>query len=280
MTRSTEEPAINCLLAREQPVVEREGRFAIARRPDVDLHRCTTCEGQAHIPAYQGSYRVMRPCPGAWMDRRIELFNKARIPARYADAQLRTFEPRDASHVAILGALTASLAGFKPGDRGKLFHGPVGTGKTHLLVGYLRHLTLEKGVPCRYVEFSHLLAELRELYGQGRSEAEILGPLATIPVLAIDELGKGRCNDFELRIIDELISRRYNDASVTTFFATNYTPRPGDHDAPRATGDTREYLADRIGERSESRIFEMCEFVPLFGEDFRKHLYRSGGGGG
>src|SRR5690606_10783657 len=129
--------------------------------------------------------------------------------------------------------------------------------------------TLDKAIGCGFVEFTHLLGELRRLYSEGRSETEILAPLAAIPVLAIDELGKGRSNDFELRIIDELVSRRYNDTAVSTFFTSNYAP------GGQRPDTTVESLADRIGERVESRLYEMCEFIPLTGNDYRQKLYRT-----
>ena len=52
-------------------------------------------------------------------------------------------------------------------------------------------------------------------------------PLFTIPVLFLDELGKGRGtpNDFELRTIDEIVNRRYDNPDLTTFFASNYCDR-------------------------------------------------------
>lgn len=257
-----------------------EGAYAVAKRPtNYAIHACVPCEGQAHIAHYdERNYRYIRPCPGALLDRRMELYNKARIPARYAHAQLSTFTPTHASHPAIMEELGAYLHAFTPGDPGKIFMGDVGTGKTHLLVATLRHLTLNKGIPCRFIEFTHLLSNLREQYSQNKGEGEILGPLAEIPVLAIDELGKGRNSDFERRILDELISRRYNDASLTTLFTTNYHNRSDStvsFHAPQAASKGREYLGDRIGARVESRIYEMCEFVSLAGEDFRVRLHHN-----
>jgi len=261
-----------CLLANAEPIIEAVGAQAVARRPDIDLNGCPLCEGNAHIPIWRDGYRYSKPCPGAYMDRRIDLFNRARIPARYAEADITNFVPRDAAHAAIIEGLFTWVAGFEPGDRGRVWAGPVGTGKTHLMVACLRRFTLEKGLGCRYVEFSHLLGELRKLYGEGRSEAEILSPLASIPVLAIDELGKGRSTDFEMRIIDELITRRYNDASVSTLFATNYYPTA--HRGGPKGDDGRVTLADRIGARSESRIYELCDFIFLEGSDYRRETYR------
>ena len=96
-----------------------------------------------------------------------------------------------------------------------MLHGPVGRGKTHLMVGLLRELVFRHGVEVRFIEFSRLLSILREGYSSGRSDAGVLSELAAVPVLAIDELGKGRLTDWELAIIDEVISRRYNAMGCT-----------------------------------------------------------------
>ena len=77
------------------------------------------------------------------------------------------------------------------------------------------------GVAVRFMEFSRLLSLLKEGYSEGRSDAPVLTELAEVEVLA-DELGKGRLSDWELTIIDEVVSR-YN-AMGCTLATTNYVP--------------------------------------------------------
>ena len=72
-----------------------------------------------------------------------------------------------------------------------MLHGDVGRGKTHLMVAMIRELIFRHGIPCRFIEFSRLLSMLKEGYSSGRSDAPLLSDLSEIPVLAIDELGKG-----------------------------------------------------------------------------------------
>ncbi|OIP32021.1 MAG: hypothetical protein AUK47_21335 [Deltaproteobacteria bacterium CG2_30_63_29] len=273
---SSKNKAPCALLENAEVTVEAKGTFAVARRVVVvDPRRCKRCDGQAHESYVDGNgYEILSPCEGTRLDTRIERFNTARIPARYHDASFDTFRLRMPDHPVVLEELKRYLQGFVPGDRGRLFAGGVGTGKTHLLTACLRYLTLEKSIACMYVEFSHLVADIREGYSQSRSESEMLTPLAHIPVLAIDELGKGRLrSEFEQRIIDELISRRYNDAGVSTFFATNYFPHMGNE---RGANAGQEFLSDRIGERSQSRAFDLCEFIYLSGEDYRADRFKRG----
>ncbi len=84
-------------------------------------------------------------------------------------------------------------------------------------------------------------------------------------MLVIDELGKGRSNEWELNILDQLISKRYN-ASRMTLITTNYVTR----EIAKATGNSDEILEVRVGERIASRLFEMCELIHLEGRDYRK----------
>lgn len=150
-----------------------------------------------------------------------------------------------------------------------VIHGPVGTGKTHLLCATLKHLALELGARVAYVEISLLYAQIRRGFQDGKSGGEIIQPLSQVDVLAIDELGKGRGSPFELETLDELIARRYNAGKVT-LFATNYSLRPPEENRAtgyattaelKAEGKDSKLLCDRVGERVYSRLCEMCEFV-------------------
>jgi DNA replication protein DnaC len=275
--------APKCILASDQRInVIPKGGVAVAHRlVPVDVQSCALCEGQSNEIYYdERGYRFVRPCSGLDLDRRIERFNRANLPARYCDANIESIDCNHHEQIAAIVELVQDyLERFKPGDNGFVFMGEVGCGKTHLMVACLRYLTLDLGISCRFVEFSHLLGELRDLYNQNRSEAELLAPLIKVPVLAIDELGKGRGSEFEQRIIDELISRRYNESGITTFFTTNYYPGEGGSTPPHAVPDgkpiyrVRQELAGRIGERVASRIFEMCDFINMPNVDYRQFLF-------
>ena len=129
-----------------------------------------------------------------------------------------------------------------------------------------------RGVQAAYVEISLLYQTIRRGFDQGKSSGEIIGPLAEVELLAIDELGKGRGSLFELETLDELIARRYNAGRVT-LFATNYSliaPEErgrtngyqSTHDLKEAARDSK-VLSDRVGDRIYSRLCEMCEFIEL-----------------
>jgi DNA replication protein DnaC len=130
----------------------------------------------------------------------------------------------------------------------------------------LRELALQKGVKCRYSEFSLLLSDIRDGYSREVSTREWLEPLRSMDVLAIDELGKGgRNREFEQGILDEIVSVRYN-AGKPTLFASNY-PRSS---ATWRFGNSPERLDERVGPRIYSRLHELCDFVDVVGKDYRE----------
>ncbi|TXD36332.1 cell division protein ZapE [Lujinxingia vulgaris] len=250
---------------------------------------CPACQGQEYTyEVNEKGYEVARQCTvcGA-LKRRIQAFNDARVPYLHRRATLEGFRTHrarqgDAGAGDAIGNLPRVrlrlfhwAKNFTPGERGYLLHGSVGTGKTHLLAGTIRHLTLEKGINARFIEFTHLLSAIKEGFDQGRGETSILGPLSEVPVLAIDELGKGRNTEWQLSIIDEIISKRYN-AGLTTLFTTNYDVRESasntlDVGSPdfrkMATAAT---LSERVGDRVFSRLHEMADFVHVDAPDYRR----------
>lgn len=271
-------PVSDCeLCAGTGLVVAKEGERTIARActciPD-----CERCRGLGQVTAITDDGVRTGRCSCQRVLDRARLLSAAHIPGRYAHATLGTFMQgarqwgeRDKMQATI--TLTRWLRAFRAGEenRGLIFHGAVGRGKTHLLVALVRELVIQHGVHARFVEFSRLLAQLKAGYSAGRSDSVVLDPLVSVPVLAIDELGKGRMTDWELTIIDELVSRRYN-AMACTLGSTNFRPAPATGaEAPNAAMVelSPQTLGDRVGDRVLSRLQQMSTFVELKGRDFR-----------
>lgn len=276
------------------------GPFAVAE-PVGNAGTCPRCDGTGREVFERDGKVFVRPCGCRDADEAARLFNAARIPRVLGNRTLAlrtdarrgpdTFRPYDASQEVALKKVRAFVdrygeAGFD--GRGFCLMGKPGVGKSHLLVGVLRRLTLEKRVPARYVEFFHLLSELKDGYSSGRSEMDLIAPLTEVEVLAIDELGKGRGTDWEMYILDEIISRRYNAGRVT-LFASNYTRRRDSTLKARLTGGrgpvrtggrafvdevVAETLEERVGLRIFSRLSEMCDLIEVDGVDYRQEAIR------
>jgi len=220
-------------------------------------------------------------CPCQRGDRSKKLLTNARIPARYAQCSFDTFktEPGTLQDHALLFARTL-VVDYPAVDRGLLFIGPAGVGKTHLAVSIIKGL-VDKGFACIFSEFGSLLKEIQDSYNpiSKTSELKVLAPIYQADVLVLDELGATVPTDWVRDTMYQIINKRYNDNKLTVF-TTNY------EDEARLTQSRGAFrkgldgvkdlttLEDRIGPRLRSRLHEMCTKVPMNGEDYRTHMGR------
>jgi DNA replication protein DnaC len=232
---------------------------ARAKQPSV----CAFCYGSG-MEVVQG--KGARPCRCRAEARKAKLMEAAFIPRRYAECSLQSYKPAqgNASQLLAFNYAFRLVREYPAVDRGLLFMGTVGVGKTHLSVAIFRGL-VEKGVLCLFYEFGSLLKEIQNSYNpvSQTSELKVLAPVFEAEVLVLDELGASKPTDWVRDTMMQIINARYNDRKMT-IFTTNYL------DMRRAERD--ETLEDRIGVRLRSRLYEMCKTVQLEGEDYRKRF--------
>lgn len=260
--------------------VKASGEIALAEL--VPGPPCPVCGGSGRVVnVREDNVRAVARCRCQLVPDRIVRFNRAGVPARHAQSTLTSFalgmgrsEGATKAYTEIDGWKRRFDDAFRENKSwpGLILHGAVGRGKTHLMVGLVRWMVFELGADVRFVEFSRLLATLREGFDKGQSDRTLLNELVSVPVLAIDELGKGRLTDWELSVVDELVSRRY-DAMACTLATTNYGPGlatgrsvPNFAEGARVAAPS---LVDRVGDRVYSRLRDMCDFIEVTGLDYR-----------
>jgi DNA replication protein DnaC len=224
---------------------------------------CAFCYGTGmEIALGKGARR----CRCRAEDRRAKLMEAACIPQRYNECSLQSYKPAqgNASQLRAFNYAFRLVREYPAVDRGLLFMGTCGVGKTHLSVAILRGL-VEKDIPCLFYEFGVLLKEIQNSYNpvSQTSELKVLAPVFESEVLVLDELGASKPTDWVRDTMMQIINTRYNDKKLT-IFTTNYL------DGRRSERD--EILEDRIGVRLRSRLFEMCKTVQVEGEDYRQQF--------
>ncbi len=139
--------------------------------------------------------------------------------------------------------------------RGLWFMGDVGTGKTSLAM-LVSQAALSAGRSVAIYSLPRLIAEIRRTYDDDArySDVELLDRLAAVDLLHIDDVGAERTSEWVLEVIYSIVNARYEDERAMVI-TTNISDR--------------EALEAQITPRTVSRLTEMCEEIPVFGEDRR-----------
>jgi DNA replication protein DnaC len=141
------------------------------------------------------------------------------------------------------------------GGKGLWLFGDVGTGKTSLAMLIAKH-ALDAGRSVAIYSMPRLLAEIKETFGDNssRSYMQLFDWLCNVDLLQIDDLGAEMRTEWVLEQLYSIVNERWqNERSIVV------TSNLG------ALDDLREQL----GERTVSRLNEMCEVVPMMGTDRR-----------
>ncbi|HKQ51150.1 MAG TPA: ATP-binding protein [Pyrinomonadaceae bacterium] len=254
---SSDNAKIHPLFAVPDELPSQEERPLATDEPVVCVHCFGT--GMEVVPG-KGAKR----CRCRTRQNQTKLLEAARIPRRYSECSLQNYYPAkgNGTQLRAFNYAFRLVREYPAVDRGLLFMGTVGVGKTHLSVAILKGL-VEKGVGCLFYEFGSLLKEIQNSYNpvSQTSELKVLAPVFEAEVLVLDELGASKPTDWVRDTMMQIINTRYNDRKLT-IFTTNYL------DGRRTERD--ETLEDRIGVRLRSRLFEMCKTVQIEGEDYRK----------
>ena len=139
--------------------------------------------------------------------------------------------------------------------RGLWIEGSVGTGKTTLAMLVSRR-AIEAGFTAAIYSLPRLLARIRRTYDGDAGQLSYLQffeRLTSVDLLQIDDLGAEKRSDWVLEQLYAIVDERYatnRSIVVTTNLDVNQ-------------------LEEQIGERTVSRLAEICEVLRLHGADRR-----------
>lgn len=144
---------------------------------------------------------------------------------------------------------------LKTTRRGIYLNGDVGTGKTHIAYALQNASRPRIGVKSVLWNTTELLRALRADFDRKPVDKDHLDRtlLEYKGLLILDDLGSEKMTDWVAETFYLILNRRYNDMLPT--IVTSNLPVSA--------------LAERIGDRTASRIVEMCDVVEMVGDDRR-----------
>lgn len=224
---------------------------------------CPICKGFGVVETPAGK---VVPCRCRVPDLIGARLRAAQIPERYRDCTIENYKlnlpGHHPSHVKARARARRFIEEWKACDRGLLFVGPVGVGKTHLAAAILRTLVTENGVRGVFCDFSDLLERIKATFSPTNPDNAdiVVAPYRDAELLVLDELGAQRPTDWVRDVLYGLINTRYNRQRIT-IVTSNYGETVGPN--------SEEPLEKRVGAMVRSRLYEMCDLVVLDGSDYR-----------
>jgi DNA replication protein DnaC len=254
------------------------------------------------------------PCDCTMGDKTERALHRARVPERYRHCDFENYET-DNELEGVAREQTAtynrSLAQAKlvvqrfaeeflpvaeaRTEHGLLLMGPCGVGKTHLAVAAMKAIVL-RGHSGLYYDYRELLKEIQNSYNPENQATEmgVLEPVLKAEILVLDDVGASKPSPWALETVGHILNTRYNEQRVT-ILTTNYLDADSSASASGASSGSssgaaaaparalglrapaiEDSLAERVGRRIRSRLYEMCRTVEIFAPDYRKEIRAAG----
>jgi DNA replication protein DnaC len=220
------------------------------------------CDGSGFVVDEATRSAAPCKCRPQIISRRKARSLSAVIPRKYKDV---SFDRNPVAQMPepVVRQIRGYIRNLEPnlaGGRGLWLFGEVGTGKTTLAM-LVAKAALEAGHSVAIYSMPRLLNEIRRTYDEGSDSSyiQLLDRLAEVDLLHVDDVGAEKSSAWVLEQLYAIVNARY-EAQRSMTITTNLA---------------YEDLVEQIGQRTVSRLVEMCEQIPLLGKDHRPVLEHS-----
>ena len=222
------------------------------------------CDGSGFL--FDDVARRARACscrPGRIARKRAAAL-EGRIPRRYREVSLErepliSIERANPHVVREVRQYMRRVGEQLDAGRGVWFTGDPGTGKTTLAM-LISKAAMEADRTVAIYSLPRLLAQLRDTF-QDKSEYslnDLIDRLSAVDLLHVDDVGTEQSSPWVLEQLYTIVNTRYEEGRAI-LLTTNLVTIEGD-----------DALREQIGDRTVSRIYEICgDPKPMFGEDRR-----------
>ena len=218
------------------------------------------CDGSGFL--YDEEHRSSRPCScrPQRLARKRAAAVAGRLPKRFREVSFErepvvSIERANPPVVREVRRYVGGISERLAEGRGMWFTGDVGTGKTTLAM-LVSKAAMESDHTVAIYSLPRLLAMLRESYDDDAAFSlnDLIDRLCSVDLLHVDDVGAEQTSPWVLEQLYTIVNTRYEDGRAM-LLTTNLD------DAA---------LRQQIGDRTVSRLFEMCGTpLPLYGEDHR-----------
>jgi len=241
---------------------------------NLTLARCGRCGGRGvyrqAVLAYDGDdlQEVEQKTACGCRERPVELWQRANLPPGRFDgltlANLDWTRLEPPKVATTIQDYADHLEAWLVEGMGLVLYGYVGTGKTHVAIGLIK-LACGLGIEARFLTMGELLEGIKATYdrerglrhrrgeARTRDEAGLLGELAALPLLALDDLGTENPTPWARDCLYRLINRRYL-ARRPTIVTTNLGP---------------DRMVEQVGDQTLSRLWGASLVIEFRGSDYR-----------
>lgn len=239
---------------------ERSSKYVDERVLNPSDHRCPICRGSMMVDSFPGYVSECPYCGYACVFESDLAMHMEGIRAHRAQVDgilSGTGVPKLYWNVTPDRAVARRIM---ESGKGLYICGGNGTAKT-LMAASVAKAYAEDGKTVRFVSSVQMLADFKDTYGNGRSEAEVFSELNGCDLLVIDDLGKENPTSWASTMLYSVIDGRYGSMKPVVV-TTNYAEQE---------------LVDRMGRSYDdstarammSRLIEMTEKVVMDGPDRR-----------